>query len=54
MSRTDRRSLAAATSSLSSPVSVSATACPTSVMLTTCRTGIPFQRSARRSVSANT
>src|SRR6478752_472888 len=37
MSITDRRSLAAATSILSSPVSVSATACPTSVMLTRCR-----------------
>ena len=54
MSSTERRSRAAATSSLSSPVSVSATACPTSVMLTTCRTGMPFQRKARRSVSANT
>ena len=54
MSMTDRRSRAAATSILSSPVLVSATACPTSVMLTTCRTSMPFQRSARRSVSANT
>ncbi len=47
-------SRAAATSSLSSPVSESATAWPTSVMLMTCRTGICFQRSARRRVSANT
>src|SRR6266704_331042 len=54
MSRTERRSLAAATSSLSSPVSVSATACPTSVMFTTCFTPMPRQRKARRSVSANT
>src|SRR6266851_2810193 len=54
MSSTERCSRAAATSSLSSPVSVSATACPTSVMLTTCRTPMPFQRKARRSVSANT